>query len=267
MKAYWTDKRPNGQPIEAGTFARVIDLEDGTHPQWVYGATQEEVWQKIESTNMHAQQALARRAAVPATPAAPAVIPARMSPNDRMRTMAELNDPAKAGAAMAALIKDDTGFDPEQEAMNSWKRLAEEWVDETPGFYNHPGNRTLIARAAGLKVNGRVGLITKQMLNECFAALHATGELFEAPATPQNLETFPGESPVRRERERGARYATGIPGNRLGTPQNAQPKTLKYTKEDIERMPISKSRQLISSDDKEYAAACDFYFGTPQATA
>lgn len=273
MNTYWTDKRPNGQPIEAGTVCLVSDLQDGTHPQYTYGKTQEEVLHKIALNNMHAQVALQRRTqpANPQNPATPRPVaaPTRMTPDERMQAMAERDNPATAGAAMARLIKDDTGFDPEQQAMESWKRLAGEWADETPAFYNHLGNRTLLARTAGIRVGGRVGLITKQMLDECFAALQASGEIFDGPETPNNLEAFPDESPVRRvERQRGARFATGIPGNRLNAPQIVQPKTLKYTKEQIDRMSLAQSKRLIESDDKDYAAACDVYYPqTRQATA
>lgn len=270
MRTYWSETRPNGQPIDPGTVCLVSDLEDGTHPQYTYGKDQQEVLDKIALNNMHAQAALQRRTAV-----APAVVqPAatRMTADERAQAMVERDNPATAGAAMARLIKDDTGVDLEQQAMTNWKNLAENWVAKTPTFYNHPGNRTLLARAAGLRVGGRVGLITEQMLNECFAELQGAGELFEAPeqpATPTNLETFPGESPVRRvERQRGARFATGMPGTRFNAPQTTQPKTLRYTKEDIERMPIAQSRRLIQAEDKDYAAACDFYFPqTVQATA
>ncbi len=36
---------------------------------------------------------------------------------------------------------------------------------------------------------------------------------------------------------------------------------LKYTKDEIIGMPLSKSRMLIESNDADYNAACDYYFG------
>lgn len=268
MRTYWSETRPNGQPIDPGTVCLVSDLEDGTHPQYTYGKDREEVLEKIARNNMSTQAEMARRNTVAPTVVQPTST--RMTADERAQAMVERDNPATAGAAMARLIKDDTGVDLEQQAMNNWKRLAEDWVAKTPAFYDHKGNRTLLARTAGLRVGGRVGLITEQMLNECFAELQGAGELFDPrPSTPTNLETFPDASPVQRvERPRGARFATGMPGTRFNAPQTTQPKTLKYTKEDIERMPIAQSRRLIQAEDKDYAAACDFYFPqTAQATA
>jgi|SRR5665213_547473 len=275
MKTMWTDTRPNGQPIEPGTVCFVSDLEDGTHPQYTYGKDQAEVLQKLALNNMHAQATLARRtapAAQPGTPAPAAAIPARMTAGEVMEATSQLTDPARAGDAAARLIKDATGFDPARAAMDSFMRLAQEWEEETPDFLQHAGNRKLMAQAVGRKVGGRVGLITKQMLDETFAELTAREELFVAqPVTPpaphtNNLETFPGENQVRSvERPRGARFATGIPARRLSSPQIAQPKTLKYTKEQIDSMPLSASKRLIENDDKDYALACATYYPEPSA--
>lgn len=273
MKAYWTDTRPNGQALETGTFARVIDLEDGTHPTWVYGKSESEVWEKIELNNMHAQQALQRRAsAPPVDPAAPAatVVAPRMTADQRMQAMAERDNPATAGAATARLIADDTGVDLNKLAIDNFSRIAKEWEQETPNFYVHQGNRRLISTEVARKTNGRMGLVTKPMLSEAFEYLQRRGELFEGPAAPApHLETLPVQEPVQRvERPRGARFATEIPRNRLGSPQTAQPKTLKYTKEELDRIPPSQSRRLIEINDMDYAAACDaFYPQNRQATA
>jgi pyruvate/2-oxoglutarate dehydrogenase complex dihydrolipoamide acyltransferase (E2) component len=156
MIAYWTDKRPNGQPIEAETFARVIDLEDGTNPIWTYGKTVDEVLQKIERQNGNAQLALARRAtAQPNAPAqgAPTATPAaprrRLSADEVMQLTTDLQNPAKAAAAIVKLAADETGVDPQRVAMDNFKKLAAEWEDEHEEFYQHPGNRTLLGIRAG----------------------------------------------------------------------------------------------------------------------
>jgi hypothetical protein len=271
MIAYWTDKRPNGQPIEAETFARVIDLEDGTNPIWTYGKTVDEVLQKIERQNGNAQLALARRAtAQPNAPAqgAPTATPAaprrRLSADEVMQLTTDLQNPAKAAAAIVKLAADETGVDPQRVAMDNFKKLAAEWEDEHEEFYQHPGNRTLLGIRAGQKVGHQVALITKEILTQCFIELLNSGQLFEAPEEHQEQRItpspFPVESQVQRT-ERPRRLSTGIRGTQLRAPQTAQPKALKYSKRDIEMMPSAQIERLARDKDPDYMAACDAHFG------
>ena len=277
MRAYWTDKRANGQPIEPGTFARVLDLEDGTNPIFVYGRTETEVFEKIERNNLNAQATLARRAtaqpqSAPAqgAPQTTVAAPRRgLTADQVMQYTADLQNPAKAGAAIAALHADATGTDPAEQAKQQFASLFAAWEGEHPEYYPHPGNRhTLATKALGM-AGLKPALVTREILTQCYNEALAAGLLFEEPAT-QTQEpppTNPGESPaLRTERPRLLR-STGMRSTNYRAPQTTtQTRTLKYTKEQILRMPIAKAEKLNRDNDKDYAEACDFYFGQ-QATA
>ena len=277
MRAYWSDKRANGQPIEPGTFARVLDLEDGTNPIFVYGRTETEVFEKIERNNLNAQATLARRATaqpqnVPAqgAPQTTVAAPRRgLTADQVMQYTADLQNPAKAPAAIAALYADQTGTDPAEMAKQQFANLFAAWEDEHPEYFPHPGNRhTLATKALGM-AGLKPALVTREILTQCYNEALAAGLLFEEPAT-QTQEpppTNPGESPaLRTERPRLLR-STGMRSTNYRAPQTAtQTRTLKYTKDQIDHMPIRKAEALIRANDADYTAACDHYY-PQQATA
>ncbi|MGA9668418.1 MAG: hypothetical protein WBQ94_04375 [Terracidiphilus sp.] len=286
MKAFWSDTRANGQPIEAGTVCRVIDLEDGTHPIYIYGANEEEVFTKLERQNMHAQLALARRAASPSpqTPAngaaqappqaARAVPPRSISPDEIMQATADLSNPAKAAAAIALLHEAATGIDPIQAAREAYARLAMEWEAATPEFYPHPGNRQLVGEKAIRMAGNKPGLVTRDILNAAFQTLRQEGLLFERadePPAPSEqisnqptLTTFPGETQVQpTERPRGTRYATGARSTSFSAPQTVQTRALKYTEEQIRTMP--ERERLRVFNDPDYIRACEVYYSGARA--
>jgi hypothetical protein len=270
MNTYWTQIRPNGQPVEPGTVCYVQDPEDGTNPIFTYGANQQEVLDKVARNNLNAQRTLSERRRQPAQPGSPSpgpvAVPKPMTSDEVAQATADLGNPAKAGSAIARLAGDALGLDLNQVALDNFKRLAEEWEQETPEFYPHPGNRTLVGDLAGRKVGRKVGLITKELLTECFHEMQDRGMLFAAPAqpiTPQpEPSTVSGREPgaARVERPRGEVFSTGASSRRFRAPQTPQTRTLKYTEEQIRTMPMAKSQQLIEDNDPDYAAACDYYY-------
>jgi len=262
MKAYWSDTRPNGQPVEAGTFCFITDLEDGTHPIPTYGKTQEEVLQKLAMQNANAQIAIARRS-VP--PSAPPIPPRRISPDEVMLATANLTNPAKAGEAVATLFESETGISPERLVLQNFSAIAQQWEDNHPEFFAYNGNRRKMAAEAA-QLAGGLGRITADHLSQAFSNLRARGDLFEsAPTPPPPSETFPAESQVQRERPPRPRFATGTRSTTFRSQMPAR--TLKYTEEEIRTMPLSKSRRLIENNDQDYAEACEAFFGSAKATA
>jgi hypothetical protein len=280
MKSWWSNTRPNGQPIDAGTFCRVIDLEDGTHPIFTYGTTMDQVLEKIERQNGNAQLALARRASIPPQNAVPAhaepIAPRkRMTADETMQATTDLQNPAKAGEALTRLVEDSTGVDLRQIAIQNFVRIATRWEQDHPNFYAHPGNKRLLADQAKAHTGGDIARVTAEILTQAFTELQNGGYLLEAPSEyePQPSITpssFPAEMQVQRtERPRrsASNYSTGIPGNRLRAAQTAQPRTLKYSASDIEAMPLSKSRALLERADPDYLASVDAYERSRMATA
>jgi hypothetical protein len=273
MKMEWTTTRPNGKPVEVGTFCRVLDMEDGTNPIYYYGKTEQEVNDKIALNNMHAQRALARRAeAPPQNTSTPSSIAPRkrMTADETMQATTDLQNPAKAAEAVTRLVQDATGMDLRQMAMDAFKARADEWVRETPDFYNCKPNRSLLATRLGVLVNGDVALISKEMMTQCFHQMLEAGDLVEDPGEVEpNVTTFPDENQVQRvETSRGGRNGTGTRSTNFRAPQSAQTRTLKYTREQIDRMSLAKTEALIRSGDKDYADACEFYYpSAAKATA
>lgn len=276
MKMEWTTTRQNGEPLRPGTVCRVLDMEDGTHPIYYYGKTEQEVNDKIALNNMHAQRALARRAeAPPQNNTAPTTTPSpiatrkRMTADETMQATVDLQNPAKAGDAVTRLVQDATGMDLRQMAMDAFKARAEEWVHETPDFYNCKPNRSLLATRLGVMVNGDVSLISKEMMTQCFHTMLNAGDLVENPGDEENVTTLPDENQVHRaETTRSGRSGTGTRSTNFRAPQSAQTRTtLKYTRDQIDRMSITKTEALIRSGDKDYAEACEFYYPSAKATA
>jgi hypothetical protein len=274
MRTEWVTTRPNGNPVEPGTFCRVLDMEDGTNPIYYYGKTENEVNDKIALNNMHAQKALARRTEAPpqngtVTTSSPVTPRKRMTADETMQATTDLQNPAKAADAVTRLVQDATGMDLRQMAMDAFKTRADEWTRETPDFYNCKPNRSLLATRLGIMVNGDVALITKEMMTQAFHQMSEAGDLVEDPgeATP-NVTTFPDENQVQRgETSRGGRAGTGTRSTSFRAPQSVQTRALKYTREQIDRMSMAKAKALIDNGDKDYAEACEFYYPAAKATA
>jgi hypothetical protein len=265
MQGYWSNTRPNGQPVENGTVCYVIDLEDGTHPIYTYGKDQEEVLHKLALQNGHAQITLSRRAAVVPRSTENSPAPRRISPDDIQRATADLDNPAKSGEAITTLLESATGLDVRQVVLQNFGLLGDQWEKEHPEFYSHPGNKRLLTQEALGMAGGNLGHVTREHLTRAYTYLQAQGYLLEDPGPPDNsLSTapppFPDESQVQRQERPRLRFATGTRSN--GFQRQTPTRTLKYSEEDIRRMPLSKSKALIASNDKDYAEACEAYFGS-----
>jgi hypothetical protein len=273
MKAFWTDTRPNGQPVESGTVCWVTDLEDGTHPIYTYGRDQGEVLEKLARQNANAQIALVRKSSTQSSSAAAQAPPPprQISADQVMQATVDLEDPAKAGQAISTLVESATGLNLQQIVIDNYARMALQWQTAHPEFFPHPGNKQLLTAEALQLAGGSLGKVTAQILTQAMNNLKAQGLLMEdqgEPITDQPSSTFPDETQVQRiERPRGTRFATGSRSTTFQR-QTAPTRTLKYTAEEIRTMPLSKQKALLESNDREYAEACEFHFGSSaQATA
>jgi hypothetical protein len=195
-----------------------------------------------------------------------------MDANEVMQATSDLGNPGEAGEAVTRLVEDATGINLRGLALEAFSRRAQEWQDEHPDFYPHPGNVNLVTTDAFRSSGHDWAGVSKEMLTASFQKLQARGELFDAPAAPVTpaapaAETFPGGSPVQRvEYPRGGRPGTGTRSTSFRATQTVQPRTPKYSDEDIRKMPASKKRELILSNDPDFTAACDRLYGV-QASA
>lgn len=229
----------------------VIDPEDGSHPQRVYGKDMDEIIDKVARTVEHSARHIAAlkatdpkaRAEQPATP--PAAPRKAMTADEQMRLTADLSNPAKAPAAARALVDEATGgalaeFEQDRivrrrkEAVDRVAHMAARWAQEHPDFPLHPVNQKMLIDTAALRVGFEQ--ITEQTLTQVFLELQDGGTL--VPPAEENDEPAsgqPGESPAPRP-ARG-REATSYRrhGLRAAPPAPAAPQPL-YTRAQVDAM-------------------------------
>jgi hypothetical protein len=280
-RSYWSTTRLNGKPVDAGTFYLISEFDD-MNPIATMGASVDEVLAKSEYARAATEVELRKlRAAgqngngTRTTPVTPPASRPRMDANEVMQATSDLGNPAKAGEAVTRLVEDQTGINLRSLALEAFGRRAQEWQDEHPEFYPHPGNVNLVTTDAFRSSGHDWAGVSKEMLTASFEKLHAQGVLFDAPAalvppatTTPAAETFPGGSPVQRvEYPRGGKPGTGARSTSFRATQTIQPRTPKYSDDDIRNMPASKKKELILSNDPDYTAACDRMYANARASA
>jgi hypothetical protein len=272
MRAYWlTGKRgaeqasEEAKPLEDGRYCRVTDLEDGSQAVRTYGKTPDEVYAKIEKTSMHARQRLA--AVAPGDPVVPAVpAPARrltLTADEQMRATKDLEDPAKAPGAVVKLFENATGIDTEQIAARDFEARAIRWAARHPELKDVPYNKKLIFDNARSRA-GNIRLITEEVLEQCYQELKQGGYLLTEENLPDNhspaaLPVQPGQNPDSRTRQTEAAITTTHRINRTGSAQVPQWQP-KYTREQIEKMPLRESERLWKVQDKDWIEANNYHF-------
>lgn len=280
LRSYWSTTRLNGKPVEPGTFYLISEYDD-MNPIATMGGSVDEVLAKSEYARGAGEAEIRKLRAgsnngngtrtIPVT-TPPAARP-RMDANDVMQATSDLGNPAKSGEAITRLVEDATGINLRNLALQEFGRRAQEWQDEHPEFYPHPGNVSQVTTDAFRSANHDWAGVSKDMLTASFERLQQQGMLFDAPAAPvppvaPAAETFPGGSPVQRvEYPRGGRPGTGTRSTNFRATQTVQPRTPKYSDDDIRKMPASKKRELILSNDPDFAAACDRMYATASASA
>ncbi len=276
MVAYWLNQ---GNKITegkyAGRYGRVVDLEDGTNPITTYGATQDEVMGKIERTMMHTQRELGqvrRQAAQP--PAAPPAAPKpassaspRLTPEQTMQATADLRDPARAGSAVARLLESATGVDLQKIVLQNFAAICEQWETRHPEFFRHTANQRLLTDNALLRTRGQLKDITVEVLDAAYADLVAGGNLVTReeladPQEPETLAASPQQTAAPRADTRPpSRFATVHRSSRLGGTQTVT-WSPKYSKEQIDRMPMAKQDRLLRDNDKDYVESVNYWYSS-----
>jgi hypothetical protein len=262
MKAYWAN---DGKPLPDGRLCYVTDLEDGSNPVNTYGKDVQEVLDKLARTNANAQLALAKQQA--------AAMPQRrrLTAEETMEVTADLANPAKSQGAVVKLFESATGIDTREMILQKFGERCLAWQAKHPEFYDHPVNSKLLVDNARMRTGGDLSRITEEVLNQVYEELQAGNYLLqESEVAPQpkptTQEVHPEENPAQSTPRRGA-TATSFRSNRIATPQVATTRTVKYTREQIESMPLEKSRALVESNDRDYEEAVNFHFGSGARTA
>ena len=282
MIAYWVtgkkgaeQRSEQAKPLDDGRYCRITDLEDGSFPVRTYGQTPDEVYSKIEKTSMHARLRLTDPARTNPTPAAPPKpAPARrltLTADEQLLATSELSNPAKAPGALVRLFESATGIDTEQQAARAFEERALQWEGTHPELKNAYFNKKLIADNARMRVGGNIRLVTVEVLEQCYQDLKAGGYLLTEEDLPNGhqppaLPVPPEENPASRTRQTDPGFATSHRLNRTGLTQLPQWKP-KYTREEIDRMPLRESERLLKAGDKDYADAVNYHYPPRQARA
>lgn len=280
MIAYWVtgkkgaeQRSEQAKPLDDGRFCRVTDLEDGTFPVRTYGRTVDEVFTKIEKTSMHRGLVIAgvKPGQAPAPPKPPA--PSRrlsLTADEQMRATKDLENPATAPGAIVKLFENATGIDTEQMAAKDFEARALAWSTSHPELKDVPYNKKLIFDNAVSRV-GNVRLITAEVLERCYQELKAGGYLLtedNLPGnnSPQALPVLPDDNPASRTRQTDPAFATSHRLNRTSSQQVPQWQP-KYTREQIDRMPLRDSERLWRTGDKDWIDANSHWYPPRQARA
>jgi hypothetical protein len=257
---YWDHE---GKPGADGRLCLVMDPEDGTNPIRTYGRTMDEVLDKVARTAEAAQKMINRqRAAAPSAPAAPPAERAAtrtlppVSADEQMQATADLQNPAKAPAAMKTLLRAN-GVDVEQMAedqnIRRTVKILEAWTAAHPDFPADERNQRQLMNTAVLRFGK---FINAMALDAAYQELIERGMLFESHpenTLPNNPPMPPDGNPVTRiERPRGASSFRSSTLRATAPGARQQPK---YTRAEIDQM---NSKQLREKIDHEPGFA-DWY--------
>lgn len=230
MKYEWLN---NGEPFpaghrKAGQLGIALDFEDGRpEPQNVYAADKDAMLGKITTMYGNTQVLNARlygelkekkpaaggAGPTPAHPAADAPA-ARMTPGETIQAVADLDDPAKAGEAIVALVREASGIDLTEQKRKEIEEAETErlrgvvraFMDANQDYYPSPRNARLLRNSTYALADGAP--VTLGHFQQSFDELLAMDALESKPT-----EELPGattiEEPTAPHQSR-PRPTTGI---------------------------------------------------------
>ena len=224
----------DGNPLpadhkHAGQIGVLLTFEDG-QTQNVYAPNDRAMSEKVLSMYGNTRARIAelkaeKPAGTPAATSTPAAAtPAKLTPEQRMAAVADIGDPAKAGKALVALVKDETGRDLEAEkAADDARRAAAanverlrsitaEFMANNPDYVGTPRNAQLL-RDRVIAVFG-LNQATATNWAEAYHQLRDMGVLESATV---GTETTPAARTVEPSAPAPSRPSgTGTPASRMG---------------------------------------------------
>lgn len=253
----------------AGQLGIAVDFEDGRpEAQNVYAASKDELLDKVTkmyaNTQVRYTQVRREQSAAPAPPPSPAA-PTQLTAEQTLQSVADLDDPAKAGRAAVDLIRQETGIDLREEAArrqaeNESNRMAGEvatFMEANPDYYASKRNAKLLRDRAFAIANGQP--ITAVQFQQSFDELSEDG-VFEAdpatlePATPPAASTGEPLAPPP-PRPRGS---TGARPSQFQTRPGIVPTgALKFTAAQVEEMAGTEEYSQRYRHEPGFAAACE----------
>lgn len=260
------------ETVTDGRMRLVIDPEDGSHPQYVYGKDKDEILHKLARTVEHGSRTIAAlKSSVPTRHAASvgnaATLPAprkAMTPDQQMQATSDLANPAKAPQAVKALVNEATGgaLDEFEEFRQEKKikRLAStaaSWATRHPEFLRTETNKKLLCDSAVLRVG--IENVTEDVLQAVYLELLEGGYL-----QTDNPDVQLGETPAPRTvRER---EATSYRRNSLRAAIPVPSTQLKYTRAQVDALSADAVLEKYKTD-ADFRRAFDTYSQPRTATA
>jgi hypothetical protein len=218
----------NGEPFTEGRYAgqigRRLKFQNGDPSQNVYAPSEGDLLTKIAmmygNTRTRLQEVKRESGPKPAAPALAPVVSIRMTPEERLQAAADLQDPARMGQTIVRILKDETGFDPQQqrqqdaekEAAERRRAVVEEFIAETPDFYRSKKNGTLLRNHVAANFG------TDPTVADWVAAFTELDEMGVLESAPEATETTPaasGENPENPPSEPSAPAPVRSPGTGL----------------------------------------------------
>jgi hypothetical protein len=190
-----------------------------------------------------------------------------LTPEQTIQTVADLDDPARAGRATVELIRQETGIDLREEAK---RRAAEAetarmqgevaaFMQANPDYHASPRNAKLLRDRAYAIAGGQP--ITAAHFQQSFDELTEDGVMETAPATPPTNPATPPtattpEEPLAPPPAR-PRVSTGARPSQFPARPPVSVGGLKFTAAEVEAMAGTDDYAYRYRHEPGFAAACE----------
>jgi hypothetical protein len=254
--------RNNGEKTEEGDYVVDVDAENGTPIQTFRAKTRKEMADALGQAQFSASrtiQTLKSERKPDQDTGSTRIEPKPLSADERMRLSVELQDPAKADAAVKRLIESAVGpldeiarrenarIEQEQAELATAETLK--FVAANPDWYPTAKNKTEVFNY----IEGGKLAITANNMSIAWDLLKSSGNADLKPAEEPAEELEPA---VAATRPRLAAYSTGV---REGETNGTAPSTARkarYTWADVDRMG-SKEYERRLKEEPGFMAAMD----------
>ena len=261
----------NWTQIDANRWKLTItDDENPEAPPSVYRGTKAEIADMLADSQFNANRRIAELKRAPNGSAHPKPL----TPNERMQTVAELQNPATVDQAFSRLHEAATGETPEEahtrrqaedeeRIRNLAVDAAQQFERETPEYYHIQHNANVMVDYMQLR-----GMDPTKVENyrQAFDYLAAKKLLQPRPPEAENQDEDEEEEMVQRNAptpnappKPPARISTGIQSRDIsGTPPRPTTR-LKYSREQLDQMSPQTYKQLMLTDRAELEK-CEAYY-------
>jgi hypothetical protein len=273
----WTD-------LGDGQWKLTISVDgDPTAPPSVFRGTREQISEKLADSAEHANKRineLRRSTNGHGSPQsgptdAGGVFPRMLSPEDRMKTVAELSNPATVDKAVTRVMesvigpvedfKKDRESDRQQRQVRAAESAASQFFERTPDWHPSEHNKSTLARYVFAQ---RLDPTKVESYSQAFEDLTAAQLLQAKPDDNNDEPAAEGrnapETPTPAPKV-PTRYSTSIRSSDIsGRPPVPSGKPhLKYTREQLANLSAADYKRLIQTDRAELER-CEQYYAKNQ---